>query len=69
MGSLFGSPKAPPAPAPPAPAPPPPTMDQAVTSSRQADMLRQRKGAAASILAGSNPAAPQVGAGAKLLGQ
>ena len=44
-------------------------MDQAVQTTRQNDMLRQRKGAAASILAGANPAAPQTGAGVKLLGQ
>lgn len=45
------APKAPSIPAP-TPAPPPPTIDQAAQASQQDALLRQRKGAAASVLAG-----------------
>lgn len=55
-------------PTPPAPAPPPPTIDAAVQSTRQNDILRQRKGAAASMLAGANPQSPMIGGAATLLG-
>jgi hypothetical protein len=63
----FGGPKAVQI-APPAPAPPPPTIDQAMQSQQNSNLLRQRKGAAASILAGDQAQTPQTGPMAKLLG-
>jgi hypothetical protein len=64
------APKAPNIPAP-TPAPPPPTLDQAVQASQQDALLRGRKGAAASVLAGAAGASTQGMApapAAKLLG-
>lgn len=62
------APKAPNMPAP-APAPPPPTIDQAVQATQQDQLLRNRRGAAASVLAGPNPQAPTtLGPASKLLG-
>lgn len=61
------SPKAPTI-APPTPAPPPPTIDQAVQNTQQQDILRQRRGAASTILAGQNPAAPTTLGVSRLLG-
>jgi hypothetical protein len=65
------APKAPNIPAP-TPAPPPPTIDQAVEASKQDQLLRQRRGAAASVLAGQAGATAQqsmqMGGVAKLLG-
>jgi len=66
MSGLFGS-HAPKMPAP-MPAPPPPTIDEAAQNQSRQDMLRQRKGAMANVIAGNNPTAPQT-AIAKLLGQ
>ncbi len=66
MAGLFGgsSPKI----SPPMPAPPPPTIDQAAQAQGTQNQLRQRKGAAASVLAGNNPQAPTTNV-MKLLGQ
>lgn len=62
------SPKAPTI-APPSPAPPPPTVDQAVQTSRAAEDLRRRRGAAANVLAGAQQTqSPVTGTAAKLLG-
>jgi hypothetical protein len=64
------APKAPNIPAP-TPAPPPPTLDQAVQASQQDALLRSRKGAAASVLAGAAGASTQgmaAAPAAKLLG-
>lgn len=66
--SFGGTPKVT-TPAPPQPAPPPPSIDQAVQSQATANQLRQRRGAAATVLAGANPAAPQTMGITKLLGQ
>lgn len=44
--------------APPTPAPPPPTIDEAAKNQDQQDILRQRKGASANVLAGAAPAPP-----------
>jgi len=63
----FGSPS-PPKISPPTPAPPPPTVDQAQQSQQQSNLLRQRRGAAANVLAGQNPQAPPTTGIAKLLG-
>jgi len=63
----FGSPSAPKI-APPTPAPPPPTIDQAVQSNQQADILRRRRGAASNVLAGSDGGPQPTGGVAKLLG-
>lgn len=52
------APKAPSIPAP-TPAPPPPTIDQAAQASQQDALLRSRKGAAASVLAGAAGASTQ----------
>lgn len=68
MSGLFGGSKVA-APAPPTPAPPPPTIDQAAQNQNTTNQLRQRRGAAANVLAGSNPAAPANTAAIKLLGQ
>jgi hypothetical protein len=62
----FGSPSAPKI-SPPSPAPPPPTVDQAVQNQRQLDIIRQRRGAAANVLAGNAPQTPMTGV-TKLLG-
>lgn len=53
---------------PPTPAPPPPTVDAAVQSSKTAEDLRKRRGAAANVLAGDNVQSPQTGGIVKLLG-
>lgn len=63
----FGSPS-PPKISPPSPAPPPPTIDQAQKSQQQTDILRQRRGAAANVLAGTNPNAPPTTGLNRLLG-
>jgi len=63
----FGSPS-PPKISPPSPAPPPPTVDQAVQSQNQSNVLRQRRGSAANVLAGANPNAPPTTGIQKLLG-
>ena len=56
-------------PAPPTPAPPPPTIDQAAQSQDNANILRQRRGAASTILAGTQQSnAPATTGVAKLLG-
>ena len=68
MSSLFGGAKVA-APAPPTPAPAPPTIDQAAKNQDTTNQLRQRRGAAANVLAGSNPAAPTNSSVVKLLGQ
>lgn len=70
MSGLFGGASAPKL-APPTPAPLPPTIDQAAQAQQQNDQLRQRKGAAANMLAG-NPGAAQMPIASnavKLLGQ
>ena len=54
--------------APPTPAPPPPSIDVAMQSQQQNQLLRQRQGAASTILAGQNPASPTTGGMASLLG-
>ncbi|MDE4918357.1 hypothetical protein ACUXAV_000398 [Cupriavidus metallidurans] len=71
MSTLFSSPSTP-KPPPPTPAPPPPTVDNAaVQGDNDAAALRQRRGMASTILAGSNQSTsttqPQTGA-ARLLG-
>lgn len=53
---------------PPTPAPPPPTIDQAVQTTQQNQVLRQRRGAAANVLAGQDPQAPTTLGVARLLG-
>lgn len=63
----FGTPS-PPKISPPTPAPPPPTVDMAANSQKQGDILRQRRGASANVLAGQNPTAPATTGIAKLLG-
>jgi hypothetical protein len=63
----FGSPKAPKI-SPPTPAPPPPTIDVAAQSQKNTDELRQRRGASANVLAGSDPSAPPTTGITKLLG-
>ena len=54
--------------APPAPAPQAPTLDQAAKNQDTTNSLRQRRGAAANVLAGNNPAPAQTSV-AQLLGQ
>jgi len=61
MGGLFGGPKVPAMPAAPAPPPAPPTLDQAAMNQQQDELIRSRRGAAASVLAGQSPAAPTTG--------
>lgn len=61
------APKSPNIPAP-QPAPPPPTIDQAVQATRDDARVRARRGAAANVLAGPDPAAPTTGPATKLLG-
>ena len=68
MSSLFGSPKVPAMPATPTPPPAPPTIDQAALNQTQDTLLRSRRGAAASVLAGSDPATPTSLGSTKLLG-
>jgi hypothetical protein len=68
MGGLFSSPKAPAMPASPTPPPAPPTVDQAALSQTQDSLLRSRRGAAASVLAGQNPQAPTSLGSSRLLG-
>ncbi len=63
----FGSPSAPKI-SPPTPAPPPPTIDTAVQSQQQSNLIRQRRGSAANVLAGTNPQAPPTTGIQKLLG-
>jgi hypothetical protein len=53
---------------PPAPAPPPPSIDVAMKTQQDAATLRQRRGQAASVLAGQDPAAPTTMGAARLLG-
>lgn len=68
MSGLFHSPKTPAMPAAPAPTPAPPTIDQAAMNQEQQNILRTRRGAAASVLAGPNPANPTTLSTPKLLG-
>lgn len=69
MSGLFGgsTPKLPP----PTPAPIPPTVDEAAKSQQQNDQLRQRRGAAANVLAGNPMTGPTPVSSnvVKLLGQ
>lgn len=58
MSGLFGSTKAPKI-SPPQPAPPPPTIDTAAKTQDTANQLRQRRGAAANVLAGNSTGTPQ----------
>lgn len=67
MSALFSSPKIPAMPTPAVP-PPPPSIDQAVQQQDQNSVLRQRRGAAASVLAGNSPLNPQTGPAGTLLG-
>jgi hypothetical protein len=67
MSNLFGGSK-PAALPPPMPIPPPPTIDAAAQNQSNQNQMRQRRGAAANVLAGSNPGAPQTQI-AKLLGE
>ena len=67
MSGLFGGGKTPTLPAP-MPIPPPPTIDQAAQNQKLQDQARLKRGAAANVLAGNSPQAPQT-AIAKLLGQ
>lgn len=67
MSGLFGGGSTPKLPAP-MPIPPPPTVDQAAQNQAQQNQARMRRGAAATVLAGNNPTAPQTQI-AKLLGQ
>ena len=67
MSFLTGSHKAQPLPAP-TPIPPPPTIDDAAQNARKSNEARQKRGAAATSLAGNDPATPPT-AIAKLLGQ
>lgn len=68
MSGLFSSPKVPNMPLPATP-PPAPTIDQAAQDQRQSDILRARRGAASSMLAGTNPGTPQTMGASRLLGQ
>lgn len=68
MSSLFSSPKVPAMPAGPTPPPAPPTIDQAAMNQQQDAIIRSRRGAAASALAGTNPAAPTQLGSSRLLG-
>jgi hypothetical protein len=68
MSGLFGSPKIPNMPAPATP-PPPPTIDQAVQAQGETDLLRMRRGAASSMLAGNTPGSPSTMPASRLLGQ
>lgn len=68
MSALFSKPKAPAMPAGPAPTPAPPTIDQAALNQTQDTLLRSRRGAAASVLAGANPANPTTLSTPRLLG-
>lgn len=68
--ATYNFPKAPKSPNIPAPqpAPPPPTIDQAVQATRDDARVRARRGVAANVLAGPDPAAPTTGPATKLLG-
>jgi len=68
MGGLFSGPKIPVMPAAPAPPPASPSVDQAAISQQQDALIRSRRGAAASALAGANPAAPTSLGSTRLLG-
>jgi hypothetical protein len=68
MSALFSSPKTAVMPAGPTPAPAPPTLDQAALNQQNDKLIRSRRGAAASVLAGTNPAAPMTLGTPKLLG-
>lgn len=68
MSGLFSSPKVPAMPAGPLPPPAPPTIDQAALNQQQDSLLRSRRGAAASVLAGPNPANPTTLGTPRLLG-
>lgn len=68
MSGLFSSPKVPAMPAAPTPAPAPPTIDQAALNQTQDTLVRSRRGAAASVLAGPDAAAPTSLGSTKLLG-
>jgi hypothetical protein len=68
MSGLFSSPKTPAMPAAPAPAPAPPTINEAQMAQQQDSLLRSRRGAAASALAGADPAAPTSLGTPRLLG-
>lgn len=68
MSGLFHSPKVPAMPAAPTPAPQPPTIDTARAQQEQDTLVRKRRGAAESVLAGNDPAAPTTLATPRLLG-
>ena len=68
MSGLFSSPKVPAMPASPTPPPAPPTIDQASLNQQQDNLVRSRRGAAASVLAGNDPAAPSTLGATRLLG-
>lgn len=68
MSQLFHSPKVAPMPQAPAPTPAPPTLDQAAANQTQENLVRGRRGAAASVLAGDNPSAPSSLGSPRLLG-
>ena len=68
MASLFGKPKVAAMPAGPTPPPAPPTLDQAALNQTQDSLIRSRRGAAASQLAGPNPSAPTTLGNPRLLG-
>ena len=52
--------------APPTPAPAPPTVDIAAQSQQQTDILRQRRGAASTVLAGATQTTPKTAVSALL---
>ena len=57
-------------PKPPAPTPPPPTLDQAAQDEDANDLIRRRRGYAATVLSQPGQAAPATRAGtATILGQ
>lgn len=70
MGGIFSSPKAPPPPPAPIEMPKTPVVDQTIVDREQADVMRRRRGRAATIIAGE-PIGGMAGsvAGKNLLGQ
>ncbi len=67
MSTWFGGGKQQTLPAP-MPLPPPPTIDQAAQNAKQSNAMRQKRGAAANVLAGNEPTTAPT-AIAKLLGE
>lgn len=66
MGALFSKPKVPKAP--PVVAPPPvPTVDDAAKNTQEADLLRRRRGRAASMVNGASGDASTPSVGTKML--